>query len=504
MSNILTKFCFAIRLLAGKFCSTTWQFAYRPSSNCVSLGELGSFFRFGLFACAASITGLGFHGFDSRCCVIHSVAAASEILGSNEESGQDSDTLNKPSELENSAEAAHSSKQFGRGTERFSADDFSVEELQSFDRLMIDLSSSSFEAREKACIEIDKLDERYLPAIQDRLTKLKSPDARARLQGIIERREKERTLRITREFLVNSDQEAARQSLPGWETFSTASGFSDRRTKALFLKMLADYPWLVYEKIHSPEDAYEKAVLVATEIAPRLDVAGEVSEGDGVALSYTLAMVGDKLDLGLETTGHRVFSRHPFSTKLTAVSRSATTQSSNAIFNFYDRFATHAKNDYRLIFCCLNAQIPVGAKIGARYLASDKATDQPEVFEIAMLAIARFGTAEHIPVVEKWLTNKTLITQAQRISTTNTGFRPHENVDVQARDLALATTILLHRESPHVIFPAYQSHATQGFFPNSVGQIVGTSDEVRDELLRAWQERSKQIPQLHATPDKAQ
>ncbi len=366
-------------------------------------------------------------------------------------------------------------------------------EKERLNGLFEKLHSSKFQEREDATTELAQLDERYLSELKEKYGQERAPDAKARLYGIVLKLEAERGQRITREFMRLPNAEES-HPFRGWRSFIKASGFKDRKTKALFLQLLEAYPWLVHEEITSSQDAYEKGVRVASEISPRLDVAGEVTEEDGIALAYTIALCEEKLDVGLEMTGHRVFSRHPFSTRLVSVNRSAISSSSNAILTFYDKFATHAKNRRLILFSCLNGGIPAAKKIAVEILSKQDATKDLELFELSMHSLARFGTEEEIPIVDKWLEDETVVREQEQVLLLSPeGGRPVQ-IEVQARDLALATTMLLHKENPYVLLPHFRPHPLRGFATESVGHPSKTTKADRDALLKRWRERLENMP----------
>ncbi len=80
-----------------------------------------------------------------------------------------------------------------------------------------------------------------------------------------------------------------------------------------------------------------------------------------------------------------------------------------------------------------------------------------------MHAMARHGIDDDIPVIEQWLNDKTVIMEYQRIAPPEIGGQRLILFQVKARDLALAATIVRHRENPFDILPLFRSHPLRGF-----------------------------------------
>lgn len=384
--------------------------------------------------------------------------------------------------------AAAEARTQGSGPQLPNGSKLSDDELKQVSKLVGDLSASQFQVREDATEAISALGEKYLFELESKLASLQSPEAKARLSGIVALRKEERKQRITREFL-RSKELPPEHEFQGWMSFSKATGFSDRKTKAIFLQLLETFPALVYTRINTPDEAYKQATLVAGDITKRLDIAREVTSEDGIALAYLVALCEDKLDNGLERTGHRVFSRSPFSTYL-ALNK----QTPNALSSLFSKFAVRA-NDKRMVFLtCFNGEIPAARQVAIEYLSRESAPQDPETFELAMQALAKFGNEKDIAIAERWIENPTVINQFQRVASPDPNEFRSANYSIQARDLALITTILLHRENPYLFFPLFRAHPLRGFTTDTVGFPEGTPDETRQQILKDWREHLKKNP----------
>lgn len=257
----------------------------------------------------------------------------------------------------------------------------------------------------------------------------------------------------------------------------------------MFLQLLQPFPALIYTKIETADEAYKQASLVAGNISQRLDIAGEVTSEDGIALAYLVALCEDKLDLGLERTSHRVFSRSPFATYL-----SLNKQTPNALSSLYSKFAVRATDKRMVFLTCFNGEIPAARQVAIEYLSQDDAIKDPESFELAMQALTKFGTNQDIPIAERWIENATVINQFQRIASPDPNEFRSANYIIQARDLALITSILLHRENPYLFFPLFRAHPLRGFTTDTVGFPEGTPEETRQQILKDWRDHLKKTP----------
>ncbi|XZE43295.1 hypothetical protein SH467x_002851 [Pirellulaceae bacterium SH467] len=371
---------------------------------------------------------------------------------------------------------------------REDAENRSDEERARLAQWIEGLSAPRFQTREDATEAIAALGEEYLSDLDKALESLRSPEAKARLSGIVAKRKEERKQRITREFL-RSRELSPNHEFQGWHSFSKATGFSDRKTKAMFLQLLQPFPSLIYTKIETADEAYKQASLVAGNISQRLDIAGEVTSEDGIALAYLVALCEDKLDVGLERTSHRVFSRSPFATYL-----SLNKQTPNALSSLYSKFAVRATDKRMVFLTCFNGEIPAARQVAVDYLSQEDATKDAESFELAMQALAKFGTDQDIPIAERWIENATVINQFQRIASPDPNEFRSANYIIQARDLALITSILLHRENPYLFFPLFRAHPLRGFTTDTVGFPEGTTEETRQQILKDWREHLKKTP----------
>lgn len=374
---------------------------------------------------------------------------------------------------------------------------------EAIEQLVDALGSNQFAVRENAHEQLDALNESFLPLLTDFQAKSNDPEVQARLWSIIARRKNEILQRNNKDFIRAAEVDE-NHPYRGWKSFSKAAGSKDRKAKFTLLAILEEYPELVHEEIVSKEDAFRVATLVASRITERLDIRGEVTDADGIALVYTASLCEDALDPQLERTCHRVFMRFPFSrnihpefSNLDQDSKSAKIGSTLAAM--YTQWATYAKDDQRVLLTCLNSAIPVARKVSKRILEAKNATNDPDTFELAMQSMARFGKVEDVAIIDRWLEDQTTIREVQRIAPPNALETSFEIYEVKACDLALASSMLLQGYSPSQFVPTYRSHALRGYFTESLGLPAKTTESYRSDRLRQWRDILRSQPLIPQT-----
>jgi hypothetical protein len=136
----------------------------------------------------------------------------------------------------------------------------------------------------------------------------------------------------------------------------------------------------------------------------------------------------------------------------------------------------------------LNAGIPAARTVAKKFLESKEAANDPDTFELAMQAMARFGKIEDIEVVDRWLEDTTTIREVQRIAAPNSFENSFEIYEVQAGDMALASSMMLHGFNPLQLVPMYRFHPLRGYSTESLGLSTKTPAAYRVDRLKQWRE----------------
>jgi hypothetical protein len=370
--------------------------------------------------------------------------------------------------------------------------DGGVVDRDAIERLVDELGSNQFLVREHAHERLDALDEACLPILTELQSKSTDPEVQARLWSIVARRKNEILQRNSKEFIRAATVDE-NHPYRGWKSFSKAAGSQDRKARFTLLAILEEYPELVNEEIVTKQDAFRIATLVASRITERLDIRGEVTDADGIALVYTACLCEDALDPQLERTCHRVFMRFPFSRNINPEFSILDQDSQggkigSTLASMYTKWVDYAKDEQRVLLTCLNAAIPASKKIAKRILESKEATNDPLTFELAMQAMARFGKIEDAEAVDRWLEDQTTIRDVQRIAPPNAFETSFEIYEVRACDLALASTMLLHGYSPAQLVPMFRSHPLRGYSTESLGLPAKIQESYRVDRLKQWRE----------------
>jgi hypothetical protein len=222
------------------------------------------------------------------------------------------------------------------------------------------------------------------------------------------------------------------------------------------------------------------------------------------------------IDKGSETLANQVFSRHPFTSIATAkrmrlnpmffVEDTSRTKHysrmSGTLNELFSKWVGQSKNELASLTLCFNIQNASAADIARRVLLSPELQKDISLFELSMQAIARFGTKEDIPLVEKFFTDKTIIMQYQRFSVPDGSNQSLAPFQVQARDLALATVSILYGEYPFELFEGFRAHSLRGYVTETLGSPEKDGDRRRDERFQRFQNRVKNgFPSLRTLPE---
>jgi hypothetical protein len=92
-----------------------------------------------------------------------------------------------------------------------------------------------------------------------------------------------------------------------------------------------------------------------------------------------------------------------------------------------------------------------------------------------MLGLIRFGSPDDLPLLDDWLTNRTVVYEAETTSIT---------FPIEARDLALFAAVRLTGQAPADFgFDQVETEPTLGYQPNSIGFKTA---EARETAFAKW------------------
>jgi hypothetical protein len=374
------------------------------------------------------------------------------------------------------------------------------------DRLVAELSSPVFLVREKATAQIDLLGDEHLPSLAQALETTTDLEVKTRLHGIVAKKKNVQRQQQLRTFLLEADPTKT-LGFHGWVSFQRACGVSDRRAKFTFVEMLEEYPELVYTEIPSKEEAFQNAKRIERRISEILTMPnrGNLAEADAIALIYVAVLSDDLIDKGIEGLANQVFSRHPF-TSIATAKRTRTSpmffvedtskskhyaRMSSTINGLFSKWVARSQNDLVNLTLCFNMQNDAAATIARRVLSTPQPQKDMSVFELSMQAIARFGTKQDLPLIESFLNDKTIVMRYQRFTIPDGTNQNLTNFQVQARDLALATSSILNGEYPFDLFEGFRAHSLRGYVTETLGSPEKDGDKFREERIKRFQDRIK-------------
>jgi hypothetical protein len=141
---------------------------------------------------------------------------------------------------------------------------------------------------------------------------------------------------------------------------------------------------------------------------------------------------------------------------------------------------------YQGMLIALNLGLDDGM-VPALKILNGQGNRQPHTSQYALMTVAKLGSESHLPLVEKFLDDKSVVTRMQENKVT---------YDVQVRDAALATAVLLTKQQLKSYFgerPNQQTTDPQQIFFNP--RVIGFTDEAkRAETHKKWTDYKAKQP----------
>ncbi len=140
----------------------------------------------------------------------------------------------------------------------------------------------------------------------------------------------------------------------------------------------------------------------------------------------------------------------------------------------------------------------------ARKLVKSRGAGQPHLLQMSLLALAKMGNQEELPIMQELLDDKTVIMNFQI---------NNQRIQCQVRDFALLGMLhLLAKDKERVKgtplesgdlkafgFDRLEANAMQLYAPHTIGFV---NDEKRDEMFKKWDELKTQLKIETKTPEK--
>lgn len=348
--------------------------------------------------------------------------------------------------------------------------------------LVRQLGSESFQEREVAMLGLARLGVAAKPAL---LAGLDSPDAEVRqrcrrvLEVVLDLDFRERVRRFA------ADSEGRQQhDVPGWKEFAEMTG-GVPAARDLYVEVLEAEPHLIEVLGSAPQSMNEMVLLRAQQLQLKRSVNAqtrqpqEVSLGSIVALLFVTAHPSVNLPDNLQTTTLNYLNYPAFQQAINAGPRADMLR---ALVGAWIRRGQGPP--YQMMTLALRYQLPDGIQPALAVVRQQQV--QPQIRMQALLVVGRFGTREHIPLLEQQLADKDAVP-----------YRVNRNpVPTQVRDVALAVLVKLTGQK----LADYGFDRAQEPMPGMLAlHTLGfPNDELRQAALDKWtawrQENAVQIP----------
>ena len=346
------------------------------------------------------------------------------------------------------------------------------------------LSSGEFAVRESAMEQLSLLDEKRLPELELAFKGLAKDnlEARIRLGGIVAKLKNDRMEFQTKRFLRSTDPDES-YGFEGWRSFSRVAGNS-RNAKKLFLKMTESYPELVFAELKSKKEALDKAKEIATSISQKLQLLAGYEIPDSLALLYCFNVADDLTDRSLERFSARIFNFSPFGPFLLDPQFRKSLE--RLLAGWSMQLEVGALPQCLAMF--VEKDFALANDVARKLLESEQIKTEPLLFIRSMQAVYRFGTKTDLPLVEKWLEDKSLCLDELGQGVGNPSAQ--EMYTAEYRDVALLVAMHLAGEDFMPTFPKFQPTTLWGFREESV--LLPTNQKsLRDSRIEEWKSKRK-------------
>ena len=359
----------------------------------------------------------------------------------------------------------------------------------SITRAIDDLSNASFSVRTRAEQQLLQIG---APAERPLIDVLDDPDpetrrsARRILQHILADR-----LQTQIRLFSKAGPEAVTPPLPGWTFYREQVG-DDPQSQASFVDAVLAEPVLL-ESLSQEDNYSSQALRSRTQTLydklirnPGRNPGGSRGPGTsavasvGSVMALLIVAANNATDLD-EQTAQKLFQLMNYSgltqnLMADADDISEQTTPHRRLVGHFVRRSAGTSLAYQMLWLSMQYNLQEGL-VPAELIIREK-TPQPYVLQNAMLAIAKLGDAEHIPMLAPYLSNEQPVNNRR-----GNGFQP------LVRDVALATTIHLHGQNPKDFgFTHIRPNRQTLFQAGSMGFANPKQREAAFNRWNAWKE----------------
>ena len=358
--------------------------------------------------------------------------------------------------------------------------------------LILQLGNDEFTVRESASEELTQIG---LPAFDALEAAAKNPDREIRYRsqrilGVVRQVDMQRRLEA---FLAGKDQGEGYQ-LPAWGRFRKTYG-DDAQSRALFVEMQRADAELMQALEDNPQAAAD-AMNVRTIQFQQAQQLGVQQASIGQVSATLFVAAQEDVPLSSQTTS-MVLNQC-----CQAAYREVLTNSSRREIPRKMLGGLVERSEGPAAYIALNVAYQLNLSEGIKpavKVLSNPANRQPHMVSYALMMLARTSDRSHLPVVEKLLDDKSIVTRMQEGDKDNRIL-----YEVQVRDAALATAVLLTKQQISTYFDGPQakqpvSDLQQVYFN---ARLIGFSDDdKRAKVFEKWAKYKAEQPK--AEPSQA-
>ncbi len=341
------------------------------------------------------------------------------------------------------------------------------------------LGSEDFTERESASDELTRIGISAFAALEaaaehpDREVRYRS----IRILGQIRELDLQRRLDA---FLAGKD--ASDYSLPSWSRFGKTYG-DDSQTRQLFVELTRADPELLQTLEQSPRQAAE---LVGQRMTQHQQAMQFGQRQIGLGSLVSLVFVAAEPDVELpDPTMTMVLNFCQQQALRDALNNPSKSDVAKKMLGALIR-RSQDNSAYMAMLVAMNYGLDDGMVPALKVLKND-ANRVPHMSLYALMTVAKLGNESHLPLVEKLLEDKVVITRMQQDKVIH---------DIQVRDAALATAVLLTKQDLKTYFANradLQSTDPQQIFYNA--RLIGfASDDERNAVHKKWTEYKAKLP----------
>lgn len=274
------------------------------------------------------------------------------------------------------------------------------------------------------------------------------------------------------EAFANDTSQTSEYDLVGWREFQTMAG-DDRRSRSLFVEMQRAEADLIERAVTDPKRAGSEFTKRCETLNNELRTPSTVRQPIRLGSVATLLFVATLADV--EITSQMANRLYGFCYQKSVQDAMTAGERRDPLRKLMGAYIEQSdpSSSYQVLMMAMRYDIKAGLKPAEVVIRGSG--QQPHVVQYAILATAKLGGRDQIPLLELLLDDDTVCSTR----TTN-----RVVVKTQLRDVALAGLFhLTGRDARAEAFPAMQNHSQMLFNPSTLGF---ESEAKREAALKKW------------------